>query len=151
MNDHALHRATRHALGCVLMLFAVSTAHAAAPVRGGDDSVPLEYSTVAEFVTQLPQRRDVVRSPLATPPGMTLLQTSADTVAADPDYAVTSWLLFTAPHALAPSVVRMRTEVTWQRDAPLTRSRRLATLCEAGAAACAALETQSKRLAAAPL
>lgn len=136
---------------CLLGLSLSFFAHAIAPVRGGDDSQPLEYANVAAFVEQLPKRKDVERLSLPTPAGMSLLQTSKKSVENDPDYTATTWVLFTAPHTLAPSVVRMRTAIGWDREHPFRRTRKIATLCEGSAATCDALAAQAKQSAAAPL
>ncbi|MEG0186493.1 MAG: hypothetical protein RR704_23900 [Stenotrophomonas sp.] len=136
---------------CLLGLALSGLTHAVAPVRGGDDSQPLEYANVAAFAAQLHKRKDVERLPLPTPPGMSVLQTSKESVENDPDYTSTTWALFTAPHALAPSVVRMRTAIGWDREHPLRRTRKISTLCEGNAETCDALAAQTKRLAAAPL
>lgn len=136
---------------CVLALALTALAHARAPVRAGDDSQPLEYASVAAFVEKLPQRSDIERLPLPTPAGMILLQTSKETVENDPDYTASTWVLFTAPHPLAPSVVRMRTAIGWDREHPFRRTRKIATLCEGSAATCDALAVQAGQLAAAPL
>ncbi|WP_159095422.1 hypothetical protein [Stenotrophomonas sp. YAU14A_MKIMI4_1] len=136
---------------CLLGLALSGLAQASAPVRTGDDNLPLEYTSVAAFAEKLPQRKDIERLQAQTPAGMVVLQTSKETVENDPDYTATTWVLFTAPHPLAPSVVRMRTAIGWDREHPFRRTRKIATLCEGSTAACDAVAVQARKLAAAPL
>ncbi|WP_093535267.1 hypothetical protein PWP89_01190 [Stenotrophomonas rhizophila] len=108
------------------------------------DKVPLEFTTVTGFIDGLPKRSDVeVLKGLPLEPGMLAYQSTKASVLEDPAFASRTWLIFTAPHPMAPSVARLRTYVP---DGELHRRRQAwATLCESTPDGCARLDTYLKR------
>ncbi|MBT2768570.1 hypothetical protein J7J08_13070 [Stenotrophomonas sp. ISL-67] len=113
------------------------------------DSEALEYPTVAAFVEQLPKRRDVeVLRGLPLEPGMLAYQSTKAAVAEDPAYSARTWLIFTAPHPMAPSVARLRTYVP--EHELHRRLQAWATLCESTAEGCARMDAYLKRVVGSP-
>ncbi|MEN4952159.1 hypothetical protein [Stenotrophomonas sp. TWI819] len=144
-NAYTLNAASRIALACILLLFAAATARSREIQHNEADSEPMEYTTVAAFVQGLPMRKDVeAMRGLPLEPGMLAYQTTAAAVIEDPAFSARTWLIFTPPHPMAPSVARLR---TYLPEHELHRRRQAwATLCESTTEGCARMNAYLRRV-----
>ncbi|WP_282295348.1 hypothetical protein [Stenotrophomonas sp. PS02289] len=141
-------RTARFFATAALLVGLASTFSAASQVRilGNEpDKEPMEYTSVAGFTKGLPARKDVeVLEMLKLEPGMLAYQTTKASLAASPNFESRTWIIFTEPHVMAPSVARLRTYVP-PREL-MDRRQAWATLCESTEVGCALLDAYMKRV-----